>query len=73
MIDDAERAEYTSIIRSQLSSYELVLLFYNGLTENSKLKPLLEKYSLFEDLRIDLLAAKQHREKYEESAYDESL
>lgn len=39
---------YTSIIRSQLSDYELLMIFYNCLSENGieKFKPLIERYSL---------------------------
>lgn len=48
---------YTSLVRAQLSTYELLLLFYNCLSEygNKKAKPLIEKYSLFKNLPIDSL------------------
>ena len=43
---------YTSIVRSQLSDYEIIWLFYNGLYEygNEKFKPLMEKYTLLKNL-----------------------
>lgn len=49
---------YAKILRATLSRYELVLLYYNGLSVNGreKLKPLLEKYSMLNNLNIDLLA-----------------
>lgn len=42
-----ERINYSNIARAQLSRYELVLLFYNGLTPyGRKFKPLIEKYGV---------------------------
>jgi len=43
---------YTNLLRAQLSSYELGLLFFNCLSElgNEKFKPLLERYEFFEHL-----------------------
>lgn len=72
LIEDDERYEYTCILRSQLSSYELVMLFYNSLTANgrAKLKPLLEKYSVFNNLREDLLAKAEDKSLYAEKAFD---
>lgn len=48
---------YTSILRSTLSRYELVLLYYNGLSSvgKEKLKPLLEKYCMLNNLNYSLL------------------
>ena len=53
LIDDDERYGYACIVRSQLSDYELVMLFYNCLTSNgrAKFKPLIEKYVIFNNLR----------------------
>lgn len=49
--------EYTSILRATLSRYELVWLFYNGLTYGEeKLKPLIERYAMLKNLRTELLA-----------------
>ena len=71
-ISEDERYEYACIVRSQLSDYELVMLFYNCLTSNgrAKFKPLIEKYSIFNNLREDLLAKKEHKKEYSEKAYD---
>lgn len=71
LIADEERYDYACIIRSQLSDYELVMLFYNCLTENGreKFKPLIEKYAIFNNLRDELLANKEHKKEYVETAY----
>ena len=52
-----EQYQYASILRATLSRYELVWLYYNGLSENGceKLKPLMEHYSMLKNLRPDLL------------------
>lgn len=52
-----EQYEYASMIRATLSRYELVWLFYNGLSDygNVKLKPLIEKYCMLKNLREDYL------------------
>ena len=72
LITDDERYEYACIVRSQLSDYELVMLFYNCLTSNgrAKFKPLIEKYVIFNNLREELLANVEHKKLYAETAYD---
>ena len=62
-----ERYQYTSMIRATLSRYELVWLFYNGLSENGveKFKPLIEKYALLRGLRLDMLAIPEETVYYE--------
>lgn len=52
--------------RSILSPYELVMLFYNCLTTNgrNKFKPLIEKYAILNNLRIDLLGETYDQELY---------
>jgi hypothetical protein len=47
-----ERYKYTCIVRAQLSDYELLLLFYNCLSDNGieKFKPLVEEYALLKNL-----------------------
>ena len=75
LIEDKERYEYASIVRSQLSDYELVMLFYNCLAqkdsgiEENKFKPLIEKYAIFNNLRKDLLAKEEHLNEYNDGAY----
>lgn len=75
LIEDKERYEYASMVRSQLSDYELVMLFYNCLAqkdngvEENKFKSLIEKYAIFNNLRKDLLAKEEHLKEYNDSAY----
>ena len=75
LIEDKERYEYASIVRSQLSNFELVMLFYNCLAqkdsgiEENKFKPLIEKYAIFNNLRKDLLAKEEHLNEYNDGAY----
>ena len=72
LILDDERYEYACIVRSQLSDYELVMLFYNCLSTNGKdkFKPLIERYSIFNNLRVELLAKNEHKEAYAKTAYN---
>ncbi len=57
LIDDEQKYRYACILRAHLSSYELLILHYNGLSSVgfAKLKPLLEKYSMLNNIRFDLL------------------
>lgn len=63
---------YVSIIRAQLSDYELAWLFYNCLSENGieKFKPLIEKYSIFDNLPHDLIPIKSHMNLYDQKAFN---
>ena len=59
-IDHITKYEYTSIVRSQLSDDELLLLYYNCGTRNGMdfFRPYIEKYTLFKNLpksRVHLL------------------
>ena len=67
---------YTNLIRAQLSSDELGLLFYNCLSDRgAKFKDLVEKYALFEDMPSEVLideVDEEHRKLYKPSAYGES-
>ena len=66
--------EYTSILRATLSRYELVWLYYNGLTYGqNKLKPLIERYAMLKNLRKDLLVDGVKCEEYAESAYRKTI
>ncbi len=79
LIEDKERYEYASIVRSQLSDYELVMLFYNCLAqkdngiEENKFKPLIEKYAIFNNLMKDLLAKEEHYDLYDKGAYKKQI
>ena len=64
---------YTNLIRAQLSSTELGLLFYNCLSDRgAKFKCLVEKYALLEDMDFGNLLDQKHRSLYEDRAYGES-
>ncbi len=57
LIKDDDRYQYATLVRAQLSRYELAWLYYNGLSVygRDKFKPLIEKYSLLQNLRPELL------------------
>ena len=67
------KRRYTSIVRAQLSQYELALLFYNGLSDygNEKLKPLIERYGLLENFGTGDLVDQDHMNFYEKSAFED--
>lgn len=72
LISDEERYEYACIVRSQLSDYELIMLFFNGLSDNGKekFKPLIEKYAILKNMRPDLLpSAGKEKKSYLDGAY----
>jgi hypothetical protein len=52
-----ERYKYASILRANLSSYELIWLYYNGLSSygNRKFKLLIERYALLKNIRKEKL------------------
>lgn len=63
-----EQYQYASMLRATLSRYELVWLYYNGLSENgcTKLKPLMERYAMLKNLRVEFLTlCKENRQKLE--------
>ena len=68
-----DKKTYTNLIRAQLSSNELGLLFYNCLSDRgAKFKHLVEKYALLEDMDFRKLLDPEHRSLYEDRAYGES-
>lgn len=56
-LTDEDKYQFIKILRATLSRYELVFLYYNGLSSlgSEKLKPLLEKYSVLNNLDPTLL------------------
>lgn len=47
---------YSGIVRAQLSSYELIVMFYNCLSEDgAKFKKYAEKYALFENMSENII------------------
>lgn len=56
--DVQDKKLYTNLIRAQLSSYELALIFFNCLSEmgRDKFKPLIEKYCLLKNIPEKLIS-----------------
>lgn len=68
--DDEYRANMASLVRAQLSSYELILLFYNCLSGyGGKFKLLAEKYALFEQLPWLQVIDERHKGLYRSEAF----
>ncbi len=76
LIDQSEiddKRLYTNLVRAQLSSYELTLLFYNCLSNlgYAKFKPLVEKYALLKNISYPLLIDNHGQANlYERSAFE---
>jgi hypothetical protein len=62
---------YSNVVRAQLSTSEISLLFYTGLSDlgNNKFKPLIERFSLLEGLVKESVADTTYLELYEPQAY----
>ena len=58
LIDEKQKYSYAAILRAHLSIFELLLIHYNGLSEDgwNRLKPLIEKYSMLDNIRDSKLA-----------------
>lgn len=72
LISDEERYEYVDIVNSQLSDYELLMLFYHCITnsEQNQFKIFIEKYAVFRNLKTKLLASPDDDMLlYDDSAY----
>jgi uncharacterized membrane protein len=69
---NVDKARYIRILRAQLSDFELLVLFYNGLFPLAKkFKEYVEYFTLFDNLPKDLLFSPSHEKFYERSAFDE--
>lgn len=71
-LTDSEKYTYTSIVRAQMSDYELLWLFYNCTVGygKEKFKPLVEKWVLLQNMREDKLADESHYEWLNISAFE---
>jgi hypothetical protein len=71
--DIEDKRFYTNLIRAQLSSHELLLLFYNSLSAqgSQKFKPLIEEYALLKTLPFEDLLSPHHKALYHMRAYGE--
>ena len=62
--------KYVSILRAQLSDYEMLWLFYHCLSEYGREnKPLVEKYSFFKNMPTDKIRNQSFLEQYDRSAF----
>ncbi len=73
-ISEEDKFKYACLLRALLSSYELTLLFYNGLGEYGKdyFKPLIEDFSFLKNLDKNLLINEFHIDAYKELAFSSS-
>lgn len=73
-LTDNEKYEYVRIVRSTLSQYELVVLFYNCLSSQGveKFKPLIQNFAVMNNLRKELLAKAEDEYLYESIAYQKN-
>jgi hypothetical protein len=62
---------YMNLVRAQLSTFELLLLFYAGLggAKTQNFKPLIERYSLFEGFPEERLMDLDHSSLYDRPAF----
>ncbi|MCU0440743.1 MAG: putative phage abortive infection protein [Raineya sp.] len=71
-IDVSEKQRYASLVRAQLSNDELILIFYNCLSDNGweKFKPLVEEFHLMKNLNAStLIEENAHLQMYDTKAY----
>jgi hypothetical protein len=70
--DLENKKTYTNFVRAQLSSYELVLIFYNCLSSygTEKFKPLIEEFSLLKNMDKELVFNKTDLNEYLPKAYE---
>jgi len=70
--DVEDKRLYTNLIRAQLSSYELLMIFYNVLSDmgKGKFSPYVTHYSLLKTLpRSELIDSEKHFQLYNAHAY----
>jgi hypothetical protein len=82
-IDESEQSsenknKFAKIVRSQLSDYELVMLYFNGISQyGQKFKILIEKYTLLDNLPYELTIIERYpsltfKDLYNESAFGDN-
>ncbi|MCC6909862.1 MAG: putative phage abortive infection protein [Phycisphaerales bacterium] len=67
--------EYARLIRAQLSEKELLLLFYNGISQygREKFRPLADRFELFQNLPSGLLVWPVHARLYESAVGSDAI
>jgi len=70
-----DKQTYINVLRAQLSSSELNLLFYNCLSDygSHKFKPYIEQFGLLENMMLSNLIRQDHKGLYKESAFKSPL
>ncbi|MBV1916266.1 MAG: putative phage abortive infection protein [Pseudomonadales bacterium] len=70
--DVDDKKLYINLLRAQLSTYELTLLFYNCLSPvgSKKFKPYIENYSLLKGVSGNILIDESHKYFYSTKAFD---
>lgn len=72
VVDEAqvEKKTYIRLLRAQISDYELLILFYNGMFEKGRhFRPYIEKYALFDNLPEELLLDVNDMDNYSDDAF----
>ena len=65
------KKDYASLARAQLSSHELLMLFYNGLAhQGDKFKPLIEDFHILKNMPFDDLIQTEHKDLYKRTAFE---
>lgn len=60
-LSDEAKYSYIGILRSLLSQYELLMIYYNG-KKFHKLNSLINKYAILKNIRVDMLAKESEQE-----------
>lgn len=69
--DVSDKRRYTSLVRAQLSKFELFFLFYNCVSPHGEgFRPLIEEFGLLEHFDKKLLYASAQLKWYADSAYE---
>lgn len=64
---------YSKILRSQLTNYEMAILFFNGLSHyGENFKPYLEKYHIFDNLPLNIIKYKELVPLYDKKAWGDN-
>ena len=66
-LDKAGKRRYTSLVRAQLSAFELGLLYYNGISPmgREKFYRLIEEFGILKNFEKSLLVNAEHEAFYE--------
>lgn len=69
-LEKDDKDAYVNTIKSRLSEFEIIMVYYHGLMrESGPLRKLIEKYAMLEDINFDYMIADNNNNHYEESAF----